>query len=311
MSFGVDFATAGLTYNPASLQAAGVTFVARYLNGGWKGMTRQEADALRATGIDIVGVWESTATRASAGFGAGQQDASAAHAAAVSYGMPTGRPVYFAVDFDASAAQVIPYFQGVASVLGAAGSGVYAGINVVDPLMAAGIVGYGWQTYAWSGGRWGTAQLQQYSNGHPIAGLDTDYDRSVASDFGQWSGAGASPGGIDVTPEQLAQIITSITEAEQTVNSSANGNHLTIQYGSELHDFRVENNRVVNRFVKGADPTTWIVDKEFAQDVAPGTLTGMVYAGKLHIFVDAADLVGRVHYSLSPATGWQVESLPN
>ena len=58
---------------------------------------------------------------------------------------------------------------------------------MISHLFDAGLIGYGWQTYAWSDGQWDhRAQLRQYSNGHTIAGVGVDYDQSTAVDFGQW-----------------------------------------------------------------------------------------------------------------------------
>src|SRR5206468_7721015 len=52
---------------------------------------------------------------------------------------------------------------------------------------------WGWQTYAWSGGKWDArAQIQQYSNDHVINGVGCDYNRAMADDYGQWR-VGVSP----------------------------------------------------------------------------------------------------------------------
>jgi hypothetical protein len=65
---------------------------------------------------------------------------------------------------------------------------VYGSASIVDGLRKARLCRWGWQTYAWSGGRLSTrAQLYQYSNGHTLAGVSCDYNRSLAADFGQWT----------------------------------------------------------------------------------------------------------------------------
>src|SRR5262249_50303723 len=57
----------------------------------------------------------------------------------------------------------------------------------------AGKISFGWQTFAWSAGRWEPrAQLRQVRNGVTIAGGACDIDQSQADDFGQW-GAPANP----------------------------------------------------------------------------------------------------------------------
>jgi hypothetical protein len=48
-------------------------------------------------------------------------------------------------------------------------------------LFDAHLIGYGWQTYAWSGSAWDQrAKLQQYLNGAMF-----DHDRAIAADYGQ------------------------------------------------------------------------------------------------------------------------------
>jgi peptidoglycan hydrolase-like protein with peptidoglycan-binding domain len=189
MTFGVDYAWG--RPGTSALKTAGVHFAARYLSHtAGKNLTRAEATLLSTAGIAIVVVWETTAKRALAGHSAGVQDAKDALAEAKACGMPDGRPIYFAVDFDASASQqaaINAYLDGAASVLGKANTGIYGGYNPVKRALDGGHCAWAWQTYAWSGGKWDPrAQLQQYSNDHIIGGVGLDYDRSVKADYGQW-----------------------------------------------------------------------------------------------------------------------------
>ena len=98
--------------------------------------------------------------------------------------MPEGRPIYFGVDFDAAASQqgtINAYFDGAISVLGKQRVGAYAGYYVIKRLFDAGKITWGWQTYAWSGGKWDSrAQLRQVKNGVVIAGGDCDIDEARA-----------------------------------------------------------------------------------------------------------------------------------
>ncbi len=185
-SFGVDWAWGDAS--PDALRKANVKFACRYLSrDSAKNLTAAEAKILSDARIDLVVVWETTADRAKQGVAAGRLDAREALKQARACGMPEDAPIYFAVDFDGTAAQVAPYFRGVAGVLGKSRTGVYGGLRVVAGLFDAGIVDYGWQTYAWSGGKWDRrAQLQQYSNARTLAGVSCDYDRATADDFGQW-----------------------------------------------------------------------------------------------------------------------------
>jgi hypothetical protein len=186
--FGIDYAWG--TPNVAGFKAAGVSFVCRYIStpGNSKNISAGEARTLSNGGIDIVLVFETTAGRATAGKSAGAADARSARSQAAGVGMPSDRPLYFAVDFDTAGnpSKVDAYFDGVASVLGKDKSGPYGSYEVVKHLLDRGFK-YGWQTYAWSRGQWDSrAQLQQYSNDHTLAGVSCDYDRGVRPDFGQW-----------------------------------------------------------------------------------------------------------------------------
>ncbi len=100
-------------------------------------------------------------------------------------------------------ATIADYYRGVASVIGLDRTGAYGGYNTIKYLFDAGVIRWGWQTYAWSsfadepGGQiylhWDPqAQLRQVKNGVLIGGVDCDLDDSMAADFGQW-GAGAHP----------------------------------------------------------------------------------------------------------------------
>jgi len=197
MSFGVDYAQVASAAAIRAFVDHDVKFACRYYSrSSWKNLTPAEARALAAAGLWIVTVWETAADRALAGHAAGADDAAEALAQAKACGQPSDRPIYFAVDFDASAGQqaaINTYLDGCASVLGRQRVGIYGGYGPVSRAMQGGHAEWGWQTYAWSGGRWyGPAELQQYSNDHVIGGIGLDYDRSTADDFGQWK-PGVSP----------------------------------------------------------------------------------------------------------------------
>ena len=202
--YGIDYAWGRPA--PGIIRADGYSFAARYLSDDTSGknLSAGEADALRAAGVDVVVVWESGGSDALDGYATGAAQARAAEAQARACGQPEGRPIYFAVDFDASAAEegaIGSYFDGVASVLGRERTGVYGGYYVVKRLFDAGKVKWGWQTYAWSGGQWdGRAQLRQILNGINVGGVDSDRDEAVAADFGQWGYKAAPPPPERVTP---------------------------------------------------------------------------------------------------------------
>ena len=186
-TYGVDYSFARPA--PSTTRAQGYTFVVRYLSHTpAKTIDAAEAHAVTAAGLDIVMNWEDSAQAALGGYAQGAADAQAAAAQAASIGAPAGRPIYFSIDFDASAAQqgaLDAYFDGVASVIGRDATGAYGGYSQLQRLFNAGKITWGWQTYAWSYGAWEPrAQLRQIENG--IAAGSEDLDQSVADDFGQW-----------------------------------------------------------------------------------------------------------------------------
>jgi len=201
MSFGVDYAQVASASAIRAFVDHDVKFACRYYSHStWKNLTPAEAKALAAAGLWIVTVWETTATRTLGGHAAGVDDARAAAVQAKACGQPADRPIYFAVDWDATAGQqaaINAYLDGAASVLGKKRVGIYGGYGPVSRAMQGGHAAWGWQTYGWSGGRWYPgAQLQQYSNDHVIGGVGLDYDRATKSDYGQWK-PGISP---EITP---------------------------------------------------------------------------------------------------------------
>lgn len=154
--------------SPATIKSHGYHAVGRYLGGSAsKQITKAEAASLHAAGLGIWLVYETSADRARSGKAGGVSDAHAAVKAANALGYPTRCPIFFAVDFDATAAAVSAYFAGVISVLGDM-AGVYGGIKV------AGLATWTWQTAAWSGGELSPkAHLyQRVKMTHPISGCD-------------------------------------------------------------------------------------------------------------------------------------------
>lgn len=194
--------------SPAALWAAGYRFVVRYLSHvtTGKNLTAAEAQQLHAAGLATVSNWENTAGDARNGYGQGVADAQAAAQQHVACGGPATRPIYFSVDYDAPdsapgssdpAAKLGPvaaYFRGVASVVGWERTGAYGGYWTINRLFDAGLIRWGWQTVAWSAGRWdGRAQLRQIATEVTVAGAACDIDESGVSDFGQW-GVGMEQG---------------------------------------------------------------------------------------------------------------------
>lgn len=189
VSFGVDFAWG--TPDIAELKRRDVEFVMRYFShDSSKDLDIREVTKFTEADIWIGVVWETTANRALSGYSGGVNDATDALELARVCHMPDERPIYFAVDWDATSGQqsaINSYLDGAASVLGRERIGLYAGYWPLKRAFDAKKITWGWQTYAWSGGKWDNrAHLQQYSNGHILGGVDCDYNRAMVEDFGQW-----------------------------------------------------------------------------------------------------------------------------
>lgn len=215
MQFGIDYAWSRPSVT--AMTAAGVKFIARYLsNDSSKNLTRAEATSVNAADIWCVVVWETTAARATAGRQAGRDDALTALRLARALGMPEDRPIYFAVDFDANSKHfpdIREYFIGVASAdgMGKERVGMYGGYAPINYAFDSGLITWGWQTYAWSGGKWDPrAHIQQYQNGMTLGGAGVDYDRAMYDDYGQWK-IGESP--MAISDADVKRIATATATA--------------------------------------------------------------------------------------------------
>lgn len=174
-----------------AIVAAGGKFVVRYLtfpgdNG--KGLLRAELAELRAAGLDVAVVYQNGKTQTLGGASAGTRDAQTAQTALNDLGMQRW-PVYFAVDFDATQAQldvVEDYLRGAASVLGVERVGVYGGYATIDRCATNRTARWFWETYAWSSGSVHPAiHLHQYLNDQTVNGAAVDRDRAYQPEYGQ------------------------------------------------------------------------------------------------------------------------------
>jgi hypothetical protein len=226
MAEGVDYSHT--RPDPRCLAQAGKRFAVRYIgtpNSG-KNLTAPEADRLRAAGIDLVAVYETTADFMLAGFDRGVRAAREATADGARYGLPAHRPIYYALDIDPrplTAAQwnaVNRFCDGAASVTGRHRVGVYGGWLAIEQLVPENAP-YGWQTYAWSGGKVSPlAHLLQYRNGAEVCSQTVDLCRSLKADYGQWSLED------DMTPAQAEQL-AAIHNAVINLRPTDAGTHVT------------------------------------------------------------------------------------
>ncbi len=178
--YGIDFGWGG-GLSVSSMRANGFRFGASYLSYDFsKNWPVKLIRTYQHAGIARVFVWETTANRALSGCLAGTSDALAARAQSAGF----ARVIYFAVDFEeqpSEVATIAGYFRCAGRLLGRGHIGAYGGYWTVAHLFDEHLIGYGWQTYAWSGGRWDPrAQLEQYLNG-----ASYDRDRAITRDYGQ------------------------------------------------------------------------------------------------------------------------------
>jgi hypothetical protein len=170
---------------------SGKRFVCRYLaklpNG--KVLSSSERAALHAKGFGIVLNWEQAAGDMLKGYATGVAHAKEALRQANALGAPAWVPIYFSCDTDVNDAQraaVAEYLNGAASVLGRSRVGVYGSYACIEHMVPT-YATWGWQTYAWSGGKTsGKAHFKQYKNGVTVAGADCDLNVSLKPNYGAW-----------------------------------------------------------------------------------------------------------------------------
>lgn len=236
---GVDYAWAPHP-DPAGLYAAGKRFACRYLSyDGSKDLSASERDALWGAGIAICLNWENRADDISDGYAGGARNATRALALANALAWPATRPIYFSIDQDTSGNPPVidAYLHGIASVLPVARIGVYGGYATIAHAHDAGLASWFWQTYAWSGGRWHpAAHVQQYRNSVQLLGADTDLNRAMVDDYGQWNGAD-DMAFDDIDKARLNALYegtffggTSMGEPTDPVNKGSAGNAAVDQY---------------------------------------------------------------------------------
>lgn len=162
-------------------------------------------------GIGVCLVFESTANRAGQGKAAGIADAKAAVADQARLGIPASRPIYFAVDFDASVVTILPYFQGVHEVPGP--DGAYGSFTVVEKLRSLDYVMETWQTVAWSHGQVSTGKsLFQRLGTVVVDGVQCDVNEAFQDDFGQYPYSGDVD--MPLTDADIRKIAIAILDVE-------------------------------------------------------------------------------------------------
>jgi hypothetical protein len=170
MKQGFD-ASRDLTPFAEGLKEAGYSFAGRYynINNQAKNLTLAEAKVLSSAGLAIIAVWENGYPIKASYFSydVGVHDGTSAYFYAMkTIGQPAGTPIYFAVDYDASSADlassIVPYFNGIADGIKAIGGndplyevGVYGSGLVCKSLLTQDLATYTWmaQPSEWQGSK--------------------------------------------------------------------------------------------------------------------------------------------------------------
>ncbi|CAM3751919.1 DUF1906 domain-containing protein [Cohnella lubricantis] len=190
---GIDCSTPLTGAKARQIAAAGHQFAARYLvpqEYKWKRLTRAEAEAITAAGMQVVSVFETTANRPAGGAVYGNSDGVAALKEAQAIRQPQGSAIYFAVDYDAQPGDydaIEAYLKAAAAQIPGYEAGVYASYAVVEEMAKRKACKHFWQTYAWSRGKESSyANLYQYRNNVQVAGVEVDLNRSYGNE-GWWN----------------------------------------------------------------------------------------------------------------------------
>lgn len=182
----------------ATLKANGFSGIMRYFSyDNGKNLSHDELVDYLNNGLDVGVVFESTSTRGLTGAAGGSADGAEAvrQAQAVGY---TGK-IYAAFDFDATEAQqaaINAYQQAFNDATGGRSRAGYGGYYVIKRLFDAGLIDYGWQTLAWSGGQI-DPRAQLYQDGGTVLGGQVDTNDVRKADFGQMGhGSTATPSAV-------------------------------------------------------------------------------------------------------------------
>ncbi|MGW6762360.1 DUF1906 domain-containing protein, partial [Streptomyces sp. NPDC055008] len=185
----------------ASIRAQGYDFIGRYLSKStWKVINAPEASAISAAGLSLILVYEDGSTSASYFSNSrGQSDGQRAATQAAALSAPSKTALYFAVDYDASSADIngciTDYFNGVAQGLATAETdngcppyaiGAYGSGSTCLALAQAGLVQYTWlaQSRGWSG--YDPNHLWSIVQGMPstVGALSVDPDVAIGNNYG-------------------------------------------------------------------------------------------------------------------------------
>ena len=201
----VDYSDARPT--GATLAAHGITAVGRYLAppGDSRALEKPEYDDLKAHSIDVWLVREGATQGMLAGANQATQDVQIVHDNLTRLGLPLDTFVYTSADFDVPPSSsnlglLDAYQRTFIEGHGAANTGVYGGMVIINRFRSSGLAARFWKSAAssWDHGQTGAIHIEQMVSGAPLDG--TDADILHADEYGQ---VGATPTpATRATPEE-------------------------------------------------------------------------------------------------------------
>lgn len=204
-----------------SLYADGFRVALRYYNVNVPSKTlyREEAQQLSDAGFLIGSVWENGYPTNSAYFNYDQGvfDGKGAVACAQNAGQPSGTPIYFAADYDATPSDISgpinSYVVGLAESMGQQYDiGIYGSGLVCNSLFSRFVgVRHLWLAGAtgWSGYATCTNWSIRQNGWQTVAGVSLDTDECKIPQAGLWSLPKSAPTANPVTPTTLHQLASS------------------------------------------------------------------------------------------------------
>jgi len=287
---GID-TTANLAFTPQSgishaamLAANGVTHASRYLRAG--GITKAEADAIRAAGINLILNFEGAGDHISAFSAAtGTRDGAASRARAEAMGAPPGTAIYFSCEPDQRfgafsltadyTARILPYYRAAKAALDPYRMGAYSFGTWLNRLLADGAIEFCWLPNAtgWAGyheflasNKW--HYLQRLPSNVNFNGLLVDWDdvNPAFADIGAWAPSGQPP--VVIPPDDHPLLKRgargpAVEQLQQLLGIQADG-----QFGpiteKAVKDFQTSHGLKVDGLV---GPLTWAALQEQRQGV--------------------------------------------
>lgn len=170
----------------------GYTHVIRYLvpDGYSKHLSKKEAEDICRAGLRIISVFEIRGSCEEMTADCGKKHGELALQCAKDVGQPINSGIYFAMDFEATAADmpnIRTYITACAKEIPGYSIGAYGSFDVVEYLADCKVCDLLWQTYAWSYGKISKRiNLYQNKNGILVNGIEIDLDVDYGND-GSWT----------------------------------------------------------------------------------------------------------------------------